>query len=82
MLQNIHYIYDVSPVENSVKINIDGSKTQDFIFNYYIYDAQDTRDNRDYQFGFDKKYPGNAYLRQDVGGEKKLTIDYNISGRN
>ncbi|MBP0979863.1 MAG: hypothetical protein J6C55_04410, partial [Oscillospiraceae bacterium] len=36
MLQNIHYFYTVSPVENSIKINPDGSKTQDFIFNYYI----------------------------------------------
>ena len=35
--QEKQYIYNVSPVENSIKINTDGSKTQDFIFNYYIF---------------------------------------------
>ena len=93
MYEEKQYIYDVSPVENSVKINIDGSKTQDFIFSYYIYEAKDASGN-EYQFGFDKKYinvkddsasygmeSGNAYMtyiKQDVGGGKKLFIDYDI----
>ncbi|MBP0979204.1 MAG: hypothetical protein J6C55_00960, partial [Oscillospiraceae bacterium] len=81
MFQNIHYVYTVSPVENSIKINPDGSKTQDFIFNYYIYQAKDSRTGQEYQFGFNKKYPVNAYLKQDVGGGKKLFIDYGVWGR-
>ncbi|MBP0979394.1 MAG: hypothetical protein J6C55_01965, partial [Oscillospiraceae bacterium] len=75
MFQNIHYVYTVLPVENSIKINTDGSKTQDFIFNYYIFHAED------YNFGFNKKYPVNTYLKQDVGGGKKLFIDYGVWGR-
>ena len=80
MLQNIHYFYTVSPVENSIKINPDGSKTQDFIFSYYIYHAKDSS-GKDYKFGFNKKYPVNTYLKQDVGGGKKLFIDYGVWGR-
>ncbi|MBP0979436.1 MAG: hypothetical protein J6C55_02180, partial [Oscillospiraceae bacterium] len=74
------YKYTVSPVENSIKINPDGSKTQDFIFSYYIYQAKD-RNNNIYEFGFNKKYPDKAYLKQDVGGGKKLFIDYGVWGR-
>ncbi|MBP0979796.1 MAG: hypothetical protein J6C55_04060, partial [Oscillospiraceae bacterium] len=60
MFQNIHYYYEVSPVEGSIKINSDGSKTQDFIFSYYIYHAKDSS-GKDYKFGFNKKYPVNTY---------------------
>ncbi|MBP0979882.1 MAG: hypothetical protein J6C55_04505 [Oscillospiraceae bacterium] len=81
MLEEKQYFYTVSPVENSIKINPDGSKTQDFIFNYYIYHAKDSRTGQDYQFGFNKKYPVNTYLKQDVGGGKKLFIDYGVWGR-
>ncbi|MBP0979421.1 MAG: hypothetical protein J6C55_02105 [Oscillospiraceae bacterium] len=80
MLENIHYAYDVEPVNGSIKINPDGSKTQDFIFNYYIVHLERNIDEL-YSFGFNKNYPVNTYLKQDVGGGKKLFIDYGVGGR-
>ena len=78
----------------STKIGVDGTKTQDFIFSYTVKDEQDRNKKSLYKFGFDKEYKdvkddssnygmkaGNAfmtYMKQDVGGGKKLFIDYDI----
>ena len=87
MTEGTEYKFDIDLV--STKIGVDGTKTQDFIFSYYIFKAEDTD-----QFGFNKSYinvkddssnygmkAGNAfmtYMKQDVGGGKKLFIDYDI----
>ena len=78
----------------STKIGVDGTKTQDFIFSYTVSNIQDNTGKSLYKFGFDKEYinvkddssnygmkAGNAfmtYMKQDVGGGKKLFIDYDI----
>ncbi|MBP0979898.1 MAG: hypothetical protein J6C55_04595, partial [Oscillospiraceae bacterium] len=90
-MENTDYEFDIKLV--STKIGVDGSKTQDFIFNYYIFEAKD-ENGKEYKFGFNKSYinvkddssnygmkDGNAfmtYMKQDVGGGKKLFIDYDI----
>ncbi|MBP0979302.1 MAG: hypothetical protein J6C55_01490, partial [Oscillospiraceae bacterium] len=93
MTEDTEYLYSIYTVPNSIKIGVDGTKTQDFIFSYYIFKAKD-KDSKDYKFGFNKSYinvkddssnygmkDGNAfmtYMKQDVGGGKKLFVDYDI----
>ena len=77
MTENKDYTCDVSSDSDSITRGIDGSKTQDFIFTYYIYSALDSSNNK-YSFGFNKNYPVNAYINQDVGSRSTYNIDYNI----
>ena len=55
-----------------------GKRILDGIYMFTVFDKVDTSGN-EYEFGFTpKELPQTTYIDEDVGGGKKLSVDYDV----
>ena len=69
--------YDIRLESGESEMSDRGSRSKQYTYIFEVFYKRDKQGN-EYEFGFTSQLPQTTYIDEDVGGGKKLSVDYDV----